>query len=1010
MWTDRRFGCAALWLLAGTAWAGDAEWTTAGPLGGGVFELAFHPSDAQTAYATTRGSVYKTSDAGASWTRVSNGIVATTVYPLPLVMDREQPDTLYTSDSSLRLYRTDDGGDSWQILDDDLPDDFLFGAISDVAGEAGSLFIGGVSQVTTGLPQLFKSSDGGESFTRVGTGLPADASISMIRVDALNANVVYVGVYGGGAVDQASLFRSSDGGANFLPNLNLFSTLGYQPSATDLSFIPGTGTSGSLFAILDNNIFHSANGGTSWTGPHGPADVITAHPTDPLKSYFGRADGAFVWLAPNPTPSFFPYNDGLTPNVSYTSNPGGVPLRAAVARLVAQPGYPAPGTSLFATTNGSGVYLREEGALNWTPAASNPPGVGVRALAIHPHPSLNVATGSNVLLAGHSGFAFSSPGLYRSTDQGLSWAPFNTGLRAIELQSMRIDPTTLGGSISNTVMYAGGASAGADSAYNGAGLLRSVNNGVNWLTMDGDLPLDGGGHANIGLIRYLALDPRSCPTPPVSGPCTTGGLQMLYALAEGHEVESIGASPEGLPTSYEFTHRIVRTSDFGAAWTALDAAGSGLPASTANDDISQRITPTALVVDPNNSNVLYLGTEAIYYDFDTGDAVDPADLASGVFKSSNAGSTWEHLNKAGLPTKPGFNNTQLDVTALLIDPSDSNVLWAAMTSLLDTGYSTIFRSSDGGASWTRKDDGLNGSVELRGLALDPQDPNILYAAAGGYEANPGAIYRGVWNPGTQAITWLSISIGLPAESAHSIAVDPFNPNVLHAGTDAGVASIRRAPDQDNDGIPDAIENLAPDVPGGIVGLGDGNGDGILDLAQRDVGSIGVVLRRPDGTTPAAVTTDMIGGSGGSGCSAGTAQAVDVQLIDPTALGLDAVNDDGDFYSHPFGINSFEVVGCSQASIRIRYHGAVFTSPQWTFRIFAPLVAGDQDSIAWYDFSSNATRIAADTWLVNLTAGGFGSYRPEPDAIHFVGGPACFDPVLFRDGFESNAPTTPACPD
>jgi hypothetical protein len=171
-----------------------------------------------------------------------------------------------------------------------------------------------------------------------------------------------------------------------------------------------------------------------------------------------------------------------------------------------------------------------------------------------------------------------------------------------------------------------------------------------------------------------------------------------------------------------------------------------------------------------------------------------------------------------------------------------------------------------------------------------------------------------------------------------------------------------------------------------------------------------VLRQTEGiSAPAAVTTDLINGAGGAGCSNGTAQAVDVQLIDPTALGLDAVADSDAFYSHPLGINSFEIVGCSAASIRIRYHGATFTSPQWTFRIFAPLVAGDADTIAWYDFSSNATRIAADTWQVNLTAGGFGSYRPEPDAIRFVGGPACFDPVLFGDGFESNAPVSAPCP-
>ena len=75
---------------------------------------------------------------------------------------------------------------------------------------------------------------------------------------------------------------------------------------------------------------------------------------------------------------------------------------------------------------------------------------------------------------------------------------------------------------------------------------------------------------------------------------------------------------------------------------------------------------------------------------------------------------------------------------------------------------------------------------------------------------------------------------------------------------------------------------------------------------------------------------------------------------------------------------------------------------------APLVAGDHNSINWYDYSANATLVSSDTWQINLTAGGFGSYRPEPDAIRFVGGPACLDPVLFGNGFESAA-AAPTCP-
>ena len=995
--------CFAFWLLilfSNAIFAGNSTWTTAGPLGGGVFELAFDPSNAQTAYATTRGAVYKTLDAGANWTRASDGIVATTVYPLPLVLDREAPQVLYTFDSSLRLYRSNNGGGSWQILSTNLDQSFLFQTICDVAGETGSLFIGGVSQAATGLPQLFKSDATGKNFVRIGTGLPADARIATITVDPLNPNLVYVGVYGNGAVDQASLFRSLDGGLNFAPRLNLFSALGYQADVQDLSFIAGTGASGSLFAVINFNLYHSANGGATWSGPHGPAATITAHPSDAFKSYVGRADGAFIWLAPNPMPTFLSFNEGFTPNSSYLSIPGNVPIRAAVSRLVAQPGFPAAGRSLFATTDGSGVFARPDIATSWSATAGNPSGVGVRALAIHSHPSLNTAAGSRVIFAGHSSFAVSSPGLYRSADQALSWQPSNTGLRANELRAVRIDPTTLSGAIANTVMYAGGTSSFADASYAGAGLFRSVNNGTNWLSIDGNLPIDGTLRANIGLVRDLALDPRSCQVPPAIGPCTSGGLRRIYALAEGHTVNN--------NANFNFTHRVVRSDDFGVTWTRLDGPSGGLPPSFRNADVAQRITPNSLEIDPNNSSVLYLGTDALYDDFNTGDAIVPADLASGIFKSVNAGGTWQHLNTNGLPTKMGFANTQLDVAALLIDPTNSNILWAALTDLRSSGFATIFRSSNAGLTWTRHDEGINNSVEMRDLSFDPQDHNILYAAAGGYEANPGAIYRGVWSPATQSIVWLSMSIGLPAESAYTITVDPFNANVLHAGTDAGVASITRALDQDNDGISDAVENLAPDVPGGLVGLGDGNGDGLMDSIQRDVGSIGVVLRGPDGAGSNAVTTDLINGTGPAACSNGTAQAVDVQLIAPQALGLDAVAASSEHYRHPLGTNSFEVLGCNTATIRIRYHGASFTSPLWTFRIFAPLIPGDQNSIGWHDFSANATRISADTWQLRLTAGSFGSYRPELDAIHFVGGPACFNPILFRDGLEDNPTVLPSC--
>lgn len=101
------------WLLAIAAWqacAGNAEWTTQGPLGGRVHEIVFDPGTPTKAYATTYGGVFRSFDGGATWTAAGQGIVADAIYPLPLALDAEQPAKLYTFDSWARIYRSDDTG------------------------------------------------------------------------------------------------------------------------------------------------------------------------------------------------------------------------------------------------------------------------------------------------------------------------------------------------------------------------------------------------------------------------------------------------------------------------------------------------------------------------------------------------------------------------------------------------------------------------------------------------------------------------------------------------------------------------------------------------------------------------------------------------------------------------------------------------------------------------------------------------------------------------------------
>ncbi len=218
-------------------------------------------------------------------------------------------------------------------------------------------------------------------------------------------------------------------------------------------------------------------------------------------------------------------------------------------------------------------------------------------------------------------------------------------------------------------------------------------------------------------------------------------MQRVYAV--GH-----GRAPNDQLIADE-THRVLRSNDRGTNWIDL-SINPGFPRSNFRvNELLQRVTPTVVVVDPVNPQKLFVGTEAEFYDLDTGDGILlDTTRESGLFRSIDGGANWTRV--AGLPPKLNgtvYPNASRDVVDLLVDPGNGSVLWLAMRDLYSTGSSTILRSANGGTSWQVAANGINASLELRDLAFDPQNPNILYAAAGGNGANPGAIYRGVWNSG-----------------------------------------------------------------------------------------------------------------------------------------------------------------------------------------------------------------------------------------------------------------------
>jgi len=92
--------------------------------------------------------------------------------------------------------------------------------------------------------------------------------------------------------------------------------------------------------------------------------------------------------------------------------------------------------------------------------------------------------------------------------------------------------------------------------------------------------------------------------------------------------------------------------------------------------------------------------------------------------------------------------------------------------LVGTTGAGLFQSPDGGESWNRIRDPFPGESQVRALASDPANPNVVYAGA-----NNG-IYRS--EDGGQ--TWVKLDSPMGGLSIWSIAVDPSDSRTLFVGT------------------------------------------------------------------------------------------------------------------------------------------------------------------------------------------------------------------------------------
>src|SRR5215217_1325415 len=226
------------------------------------FDSAINPQNPSIAYATCQGGdIRRTKDFGTNPNIFSfpPSTIISPPYPAGeskpfatrLVMDPNQPSTLYTVSYS-RVWRTRDDGDSWTALPNTITNGFTMDLLSNIAiaKSDGNVLIAWNSN------DIFRSTDGGTTWSRKSPG----RVIFSLEIDPTDSNVIYIGSLGG-CSGCSGVFTSTDGGNTWSPRGN-----GLPPTLLNvLTIRVDPLDSNTLYCGAFNGVYTTSDRGQNWT-------------------------------------------------------------------------------------------------------------------------------------------------------------------------------------------------------------------------------------------------------------------------------------------------------------------------------------------------------------------------------------------------------------------------------------------------------------------------------------------------------------------------------------------------------------------------------------------------------------------------------------------------------------------------------------------------------------------------------------------------------------------------
>jgi photosystem II stability/assembly factor-like uncharacterized protein len=571
---------------------------------------------------------------------------------------------------------------------------------------------------------VFKSTDGGRNWFSVNHGL-TNRYVYSLAINPQDTSMIYAGTYRG------QVYKTNDGGNSWEWSGNgmqadaIVYSIAIDPFAPDILYAATRGDSTNGHNPWNGVVYRSLDGGLSWM----PSlfDVGGTNIQDWAYSVIvnpNKHDQVFA--ASHENGPYRSNNSGDT----WNNIDNGIDDRSGRALVISpQPQY---STILYhGVWHFASVYKTTNSGDLWKGASRSIPNVMVYNMAIDPFSvdTVYVASFSDGILKTIDGADYwlyaglftnkiysiavnpsltnnlltgtAGDGIYRSADSSNSWQHSNTGIdNALVTSLVHSLPDA-------KKLYA--------SVY-GGGVYQSENRGQTWQEL------------NTGLsdkwVHYLILDPANSER--LYALTDTGGL-FRNDLNNNSGWVKTGA---GLPLTIQPMPAFPADHPF----ATLEMQEYDTTPQVAISTTQETTGLLTMIYAPSNPQVAYIGTNG-----------------HGVQRSSDGGSTW-------LPAGLGGNV----IYSLAVDPSDSNLLYAA------TGYpGSMKMSSNGGVSW------LNAELSLYFYTLlaSPSETGVVYA---GTNAGVYLYQSGVWT-----------ALGLSDQSVTALAFDPHRAGVIYAGTTSG---------------------------------------------------------------------------------------------------------------------------------------------------------------------------------------------------------------------------------